>query len=51
MGIVTQEPVLFEGSVKENITYRCRSEEEYTVEDIDRVCKMANAYDFLMDKN
>eukprot|EP01015_Nassula_variabilis_P002348 TRINITY_DN1131_c0_g1_i3.p1 TRINITY_DN1131_c0_g1~~TRINITY_DN1131_c0_g1_i3.p1 ORF type:complete len:404 (+),score=92.70 TRINITY_DN1131_c0_g1_i3:67-1278(+) len=44
VGYVAQEPTLFSGTIEENITYGV---EIYTKEDIDRVARMANAYDFI----
>lgn len=45
MAIVAQEPVLFSGTIKENITYGI--EEELTEKDIDDACHQANAYKFI----
>jgi len=47
VAIVSQEPVLFSGSIKENILYGLP--ESTPVDELDRACKMANAYDFIHD--
>ncbi len=46
MGIVTQETVLFNESVKNNIAYGL---EEYPLDKIIEVAKIANAHDFIME--
>jgi ABC-type multidrug transport system fused ATPase/permease subunit len=46
IGMVLQEPVLFSGTVKENILY---SKPEATPADVIEACKMANAYDFISE--
>jgi len=52
IGIVQQEPVLFSGTIKENIIYgwdcKLLSEQEIT-DRLDEATKMANAYDFIHD--
>jgi ABC-type multidrug transport system fused ATPase/permease subunit len=48
IGFVSQEPVLFSGTIEENISY---SVDSYTKEDLDRVTKLANAYNFIHDKD
>lgn len=45
IGIVSQEPVLFGTTIKENIRY---GRENVTDEEITMATKMANAYDFIM---
>lgn len=45
IGIVSQEPVLFGTSIKENIRY---GRLEVTDKEIEAAAKMANAYDFIM---
>jgi len=47
IGYVSQEPLLFSGSIEENITYGCGS---YSPESLDDVLKQANAYEFIYDK-
>jgi len=53
IGIVQQEPILFSGTIKDNITYGLdlegKSEEEVTGM-MDEACKSANAYHFIHDK-
>jgi len=45
IGIVSQEPVLFTGSIEENIRMGKR---DATDEEIHNAAKMANAHDFIM---
>ncbi|XP_072174900.1 ATP-dependent translocase ABCB1-like [Diadema setosum] len=45
MAIVSQEPVLFASSIKENIQYGV--EEEMDMASVERVAKMANIHDFI----
>mmetsp|Transcript_28682 Transcript_28682/g.27674 ORF Transcript_28682/g.27674 Transcript_28682/m.27674 type:complete len:341 (-) Transcript_28682:51-1073(-) len=47
VAIVSQEPVLFSGTIRDNIIYGY--EDIGTDADIDRACKQANAYDFIHD--
>ena len=47
IGVVSQEPALFSGTVEENITYAVDS---YTKDDLDYYSKLANVYDFIHDK-
>jgi ATP-binding cassette subfamily B protein len=49
IAIVSQEPVLFSGSIKENISYGL-DEGVLTEEMMDEACRQANAYDFIHDK-
>jgi len=44
MGLVSQEPILFATSIRENLTYGV---EHATDAEIDQACRMANAYDFI----
>ena len=46
IGYVSQEPSLFSGTLEENIIYGI---ENYTIDDIEKALKMANAYDFVMN--
>jgi ABC-type multidrug transport system fused ATPase/permease subunit len=46
VAIVSQEPVLFSGTIRENIAYGLQRS-EYTEEDFVQACKMANAYNFI----
>ena len=46
MGTVTQEPVLFSSSVRDNITYGATS--ETTQEQVEAAAKEANAHDFII---
>lgn len=49
IAIVSQEPALFSGTIKENIIYGMEAE-GVTEETIDEACKAANAYGFIQDK-
>lgn len=44
IGLVSQEPCLFWGSVEENIFF---GKPDATLEDVKRACQMANAWDFI----
>lgn len=46
IGIVSQEPVLFTGSIEENIRFGKR---DATDEEVENAAKMANAHQFIMD--
>ena len=48
LGIVSQEPVLFNRSVYENIKYNCKGA---TFQDVVTASKMAKAYDFVCQGN
>lgn len=45
IGIVQQEPMLFSGSIRENLSY---GKLDATEEELINVCKLANCYDFIM---
>ncbi|CAD8092756.1 unnamed protein product [Paramecium primaurelia] len=45
-GIVSQEPVLFNGTIKDNIKYNIS---QATMEQIENAAKKANAYDFILN--
>ncbi|CAG8514236.1 2992_t:CDS:2, partial [Diversispora eburnea] len=47
IALVSQEPSLFDMTIKENIIFGCRPEQNPTQEDIERVCREANIYDFI----
>ena len=47
MGIVSQEPVLFATTIKENIKLGAKWGDEVTQEQIDTATKQANCYDFI----
>lgn len=54
IGIVQQEPVLFSGTIQENITYGLDLDElddEEIEAMIDEACHQANAYDFIHDSD
>ena len=44
IGVVSQEPVLFDTSIRENISY---GREGVTQEHIEMACRKANAHDFI----
>jgi subfamily B ATP-binding cassette protein MsbA len=46
MGIVTQEVILFNDTVSNNIAYGL---EKYSIEEIENAAKLANAYNFIME--
>ena len=46
IGVVSQEPVLFNVSIAENISY---GKEDATMEEIEMAAKAANAYDFISE--
>lgn len=45
IGIVTQDTYLFNGTILDNLLY---AKPDATAEEIDRACKIANIYDFIM---
>merc|ERR1719215_2117760 len=47
MGLVQQEPVLFAGTIAENIRYGKR---DASIEDVHEAAKTSNCYDFIMNK-
>uniref|UniRef100_A0A1I7SNU5 ABC transporter domain-containing protein n=1 Tax=Bursaphelenchus xylophilus TaxID=6326 RepID=A0A1I7SNU5_BURXY len=47
VSLVSQEPVLYSGSVRENILYGC--EETVTENDMIEAAKLANAYNFIVE--
>uniref|UniRef100_A0A3P8UAV8 ATP-binding cassette sub-family B member 10, mitochondrial n=1 Tax=Cynoglossus semilaevis TaxID=244447 RepID=A0A3P8UAV8_CYNSE len=47
IGTVSQEPVLFSTSIRENITYGAVNPDAVTTEEIYRVARVANAYEFI----
>ena len=54
VAIVQQEPILFSGTIRENVLYGMDvggKEEEELVAMMDGACKGANAYDFIHDKD
>ena len=49
LAIVQQEPILFSGSIRENITYGL--DHEATEEELNLACEKANALKFIQDKS
>jgi len=48
IGIVSQEPVLFNASIKQNIAYGIRRDQaQPSDEEIENACRLANAHDFI----
>jgi ABC-type multidrug transport system fused ATPase/permease subunit len=45
IGVVSQEPILFQTTIKENILF---GKMDATIEEIEQAGKMANAHDFIM---
>jgi ABC-type multidrug transport system fused ATPase/permease subunit len=45
IGIVQQEPVLFNGTIFENIAL---GDESITLDRVEEVCRMANAHEFIL---
>jgi ABC-type multidrug transport system fused ATPase/permease subunit len=45
IGVVSQEPILFQTTIKENILF---GRMDATDDEIEQAAKMANAYDFIM---
>ncbi|ORZ28896.1 P-loop containing nucleoside triphosphate hydrolase protein [Lobosporangium transversale] len=49
IGIVSQEPVLFNASIKQNIIYGIRKDQAVpTDKEIEEACRLSNAHDFIM---
>ncbi|RHZ65785.1 hypothetical protein Glove_311g54 [Diversispora epigaea] len=48
IALVSQEPSLYDMSIKENIIFGCRPGQNPTQEDIEQVCRDANIYDFIL---
>jgi len=47
IGLVSQEPILFSGTIKENILF---GNPDATMEEIEEAAKLANAYEFIMQQ-
>ena len=48
IGTVTQEPILFSSSIRDNIAYGAENPEIITQEAVELAAKEANAHDFIM---
>ena len=48
VSLVSQEPSLYDMTIKENILFGCKPNQNPTQEDIERVCKEANIHDFII---
>jgi ABC-type multidrug transport system fused ATPase/permease subunit len=53
IGFVAQEPALFADTIENNITYGCSISEYRSIpqEELDRVAKLSNAYEFITNKD
>lgn len=47
VGIVSQEPILFNMSIRDNIAYGDNSRSDIPIEEIIEVAKQANIHDFI----
>ncbi|CAG8492585.1 15641_t:CDS:2 [Acaulospora morrowiae] len=47
IALVSQEPSLYNMTIRENILFGCRPEQNPTQEDIERVCRESNIHDFI----
>ncbi|KAI9142822.1 multidrug resistance protein 1 [Paraphysoderma sedebokerense] len=47
VGLVSQEPILFDATIEQNIRYGTPDGVEITQETIEKVCRLANAHDFI----
>lgn len=47
VGLVSQEPTLFTGTISENILF---GNPDATIEEVEKAAKLANAYDFIMQQ-
>ncbi|KAF9153548.1 Multidrug resistance protein 1 [Actinomortierella ambigua] len=48
IGLVSQEPILFNATIKQNIIYGVRKDQQQpTDKQIEEVCRLANAHDFI----
>lgn len=45
---MSQEPILFSSSIRENIAYGAANPESVSQDDIEKAAKEANAHDFIM---
>ena len=48
VGIVFQEPILFDMSIRENISYGDNSRTDISIEEIIQAAKKANIHDFII---
>jgi len=48
ISLVSQEPSLYDMTIKENILFGCKPNQKSTQEDIERVCKEANIHEFIV---
>jgi ABC-type multidrug transport system fused ATPase/permease subunit len=48
VGIVSQEPVLFDLSIRENIAYGDNSRQDIPLDEIIQAAKHANIHDFIL---
>ncbi len=50
VGLVSQEPILFDMSIKENIAYGDTSRDDIPMEEIIEAAKNANIHDFIIQR-
>ena len=48
IGTVTQEPILFSSTIRDNIAYGAEDPDSVTDQEIEQAAKEANAHDFVM---
>lgn len=51
LSLVQQEPILFSGSLRDNICYGIPADQFPSDREIEDVCKQANAYEFLSNRD
>jgi ATP-binding cassette subfamily B (MDR/TAP) protein 1 len=49
ISLVSQEPSLYDMTIRENVLFGCGTNQKPTQEDIERVCKEANIHDFIIN--
>lgn len=48
IGTVSQEPILFSSSIRDNIAYGAEDPDQVSIKEIEQAAKEANAHDFIM---
>ncbi|CAG8854900.1 31134_t:CDS:2, partial [Gigaspora margarita] len=48
MALVSQEPSLYDMTIRENLIFGCRPEQNITQNDIEKACQEANIYEFII---
>src|ERR1051325_9692837 len=49
ISLVSQEPSLYDMTIRENVLFGCGTNQKPTQEDIERICKEANIHDFIVN--